>query len=40
MTDDESALADARSQATRAADDARTRARDARDAADAFEKSD
>ena len=40
VTDDESALADARSQATRAADDARTRARDARDAADSFEKSD
>ena len=40
VTDDDSALADARGQATRAADDAKTRARDARDAADALEKSD
>lgn len=40
VTDDENALADARSQATRAADDARTRARDARDTADALEKTD
>jgi len=43
VTDDENALTDARRQATRAADEARTRARDARDAADAadaLEKSD
>ncbi|WP_104163076.1 hypothetical protein [Cryobacterium sp. N22] len=39
VTDDDSALADARTHATRAADDARNRARDARDAADAAEKS-
>ncbi|TFC04764.1 hypothetical protein E3O42_04495 [Cryobacterium adonitolivorans] len=40
VADDDNALADARTQASCAADDARTRARDARDAADAAEKSD
>ncbi|TFD95224.1 hypothetical protein E3T61_00895 [Cryobacterium lactosi] len=40
VTDDDSALTEARAQATRAADDASARARDARDAADALEKTD
>nr|RZI34105.1 hypothetical protein BJQ95_03568 [Cryobacterium sp. SO1] len=40
VTNDDDALAEARTQATRAADDARARARDARDAADALEKTD
>ena len=40
VTDDDSTLADARAQAIRAADEARTRAREARDAADALGKSD
>ena len=40
VTDDDGALAEARGRAIRAAEDARTRARDARTAADALEKSD